>query len=213
MDRLKGKEWFLWRRHSEARNPWDRQLNSDFLRSENERIQETHNWMQNLYHAPYGAKLEDVCYYVVPIKIRSSWLRAEHGNYICKGLSALRNCPQNALVAFFFPSGKMPKDYTLIRINSPIKTAILDNDKKFREGEYAIEIDDFNELKSEDIYVDVPVKSNIISELIEENLNAEKLLSESLQAPLVSSPFIRGGIGGISFGFHHGQNCFCSGVM
>ncbi len=208
MRHLEGKEWFLWRRHSEVRHPWNRQLNSDFLMSENKRIQETHNWMKNLHHASHGAKLDEVCYYVVPIKIRSGWLRLGHRGYTCKGLSALRNCPQNSLVAFFPSSKRIPKDYTLIKINSPIKTAILDDYTKSREGEYAIKIDAFEELESEDIYADVPIEQGFVSELIEENLNAETLLAESLQAPLVSSPFISGDIGGVSFASILGRTDF-----
>ncbi len=198
MNNLTSKEWYLWRKSSDRRYPWDRYLNKDFLKSERKRINETLDWKNNFLHTPYGDILKEVCYYVVPIKIRAGWLKyREHGDYLCKGLSALRNCPVNPIVAFF-PPKKVPNDYSLIRIISPKKTVILDGYIKSTIGEYAIEIEDWEKLDSDSIYVDVPFESKILSKIIEENINAETFLAESLQAPLASSPFVLGGIGGIS---------------
>ena len=192
------KEWYLWRKSSDKRYPWDRYLNEDFLKSERKRINETLDWMSDFLHTPHGDILKEVCYYAVPIKIRAGWLKyREHRDYLCKGLSALRNCPVNPIVAFF-PFGKVPKDYSLIRINSSKKIAILDSYTKSTIGEYAIEIEDWEELDSDNIYVDIPFERKIISKIIEENINAETFLAESLQTPLVSSPFVLGSIGGIS---------------
>ena len=154
--------------------------------------------MKNFQRFPFRASLEEVCYYVVPIKIKPSWLTyLEEGDYLCKGLSALRNCPIYPLVAFF-PSGKIPTDYSLIQINSSKKIALLNSYTKSTTGEYAMIVDNWEELESDYMYVDVPFESRIISKIIEENINAEKPMAESLQSPLVSSPFVFGDIGGIS---------------
>jgi len=198
MKHLKSEEWYLWRRHSNKKYPWERYLNTDFLKSERKRINDVDGWMKNFQRVPYRASLKEVCYYVVPIKIKPSWLTyLEAGDYLCKGLSALRNCPTYPLTAFF-PSGKIPTDYSLIRINSSKKIALLNAYTKSTTGEYAIIIEDYEELESDYIYVDVPFECRIISKIIEENINAEKTLAESLQSPLVSSPFVFGDIGGIS---------------
>ena len=198
MEHLKSEEWYLWRRHSNKKYPWERYLNNDFLKSERKRINDVNGWMKNFQRVSYRASLEEVCYYVVPIKIKPSWLTyLEEGNYLCKGLSALRNCPVHPLIAFF-PLGTIPPDYSLIRINSSKKVALLDSHTKSTTGEYAIIIEDCEELESDYIYVDVPFESRIISKIIEENINAEKPMAESLQSPLVSSPFVFGDIGGIA---------------
>ncbi len=198
MEHLKSEEWYLWRRHSDKKYPWERYLNAEFLKSERKRINDIDGWMKNFQRVPYHASLEDVCYYTVPIKIRSTWLTyLGEGDYLCKGLSALRNCSIYPLIAFF-PSGKIPTDYSLIRIKSSKKIALLNSYTKSTTGEYAIIIEDWEELESDYIYVDMPFESRIISKIIEENTNAEKLLTESLQSPIVSSPFVLGDVGGIS---------------
>jgi len=198
MEHLKSEEWYLWRRHSNKKYPWERYLNTDFLKSERKRINDVNGWMKNFQRVPYRASLEEVCYYVVPIKIKPSWLTyLGAGNYLCKGLSALRNCPIYPLIAFF-PSGKIPTDYSLIRINSSKKIALLDSYTKSTIGEYAIIVEDWEKRESDYIYPDVPVESGIIRKIIEENINAEKPMAESLQSPLISSPFVLGDVGGIS---------------
>jgi len=198
MEHLKSEEWYLWRRHSNKKYPWERYLNTDFLKSERKRINDVNGWMKNFQRVPYRASLEEVCYYVVPIKIKPSWLTyLGAGNYLCKGLSALRNCPIYPLIAFF-PSGKIPTDYSLIRINSSKKIALLDSYTKSTTGEYAIIVEDWEKRESDYIYVDVPFESRIISKIIEENTYTKKSLAESIGAPLVSTPFVLGDIGGIS---------------
>jgi len=198
MNHLKSGEWYLWKKHSNKRYPWDRYLNTDFLKSERKRITDVNGWVKTFQRLPYGASLKEVFYYVVPIKIKPSWLTyLGERDYFCKGLSALRNCPIYPLIAFF-PSGKIPTDYSLIRINSSKKIALFDSSTKSTTGEYAIIVEDWEELDSGSIYVDVPFENRIISKMFEENINAEKNLAESLQSPLVSSPFVFGDLGGIS---------------
>ena len=198
MEHLKSEEWYLWRRHSNKKYPWERHLNTDFLKSERKRINDVDDWMKIFQRFPVRASLEEVCYYVVPIKIKHSWLTyLEEGDYLCKGLSALRNCPIYPLIAFF-PSGKIPTDYSLIRINSSKKIALLNAYTKSTTGEYAIIIEDCEELESDCIYLDVPAKGGIISKIIEETTYTKKSLAESIGAPLVSAPFVLGNVGGIS---------------
>ena len=198
MNHLKSKEWYLWRKHSNKKYPWERYLNTDFLKSERKRISDVDGWMKKFKRVPYRASLGEVCHYVVPTKIKPSWLTyLGKGNYLCKGLSALRNCPIYPLIAFF-PSGKIPTDYSLIRINSSKKIALLNSYTKSTIGEHAIVVEDWEELESDYIYPDVPVESGIISKIIEENTYTKKSLAESIGAPLISSPFILGDVGGIS---------------
>jgi hypothetical protein len=198
MNHLKGEEWYLWRKHSDKRYPWDRYLNTDFLKSERKRIKDVNGWMKNFQRVPYHASLKEVCYYVVPIKIKSSWLTyLGEGDYLCKGLSALRNCPIYPLIAFF-PSGKIPTDYALIRISSSKKIALLDSYTKSTTGEYAIIIEDWEKRESDEIYVDVPFEKRAVSKIIEENTGVERTLAESISSPLISSPLVLGSVGGIS---------------
>lgn len=201
MNHLKSEEWYLWRKHSNKKYPWERNnLNTDFLKSERKRIKEVDSWMKNFQRFPYRASLEEVCYYVVPIKIRASSLTyLEEGDYICKGLSALRNCPIYLLIAFF-PLDRIPTDYCLIRINSSKKIALLNNYTKSTTGEYAIIVEDLEELDSSEIYVvDVPFEKGVISKILRESTSIEKSLAESIGgAPLTSSPFVLGDVGGIS---------------
>lgn len=199
MKHLTPAEWYLWRKFSDKKNPWDRYLNTDFLKSERKRIREVDEWNTKFRQVPYYSSSDEmVCYYVVPIKIRSGWLQyLEEGAYLCKGLSALRNCPVYPLIAFF-PSGRIPMDYSLIRINSYKKIVLLDGYKKTTLGEKAIIVEDWEKLESDSIYVDVPFESRRISRIFEENIGVERTLAESLQSPIVSSPFVLNDLGGIS---------------
>ena len=198
MKYLKSEEWYLWRRHSDKIYPWERYLNTDFLKSERKRINEVAAWTKKFQRGLHNAPLEDVCYYVVPIKIKPRWLtHLEEGHSQCKGLSALRNCSIGPLVAFF-PSGRTPMDYTLIRINSSKKIALLNSYTKSTHGENAIKIEDWEVLESDCIYADLRTESNFVSRIIEENTNTEESMAKSIAAPLISAPFVLGGIGGIS---------------
>jgi hypothetical protein len=198
MQHLTSKEWYLWKKHSNKSYPWDRYINTDFLKSERKRINDVAGWMQIFKRVPYRASLDEVRYYVVPIKIKASWLTYfTEGEYICKGLSALRNCPIHHVIAFF-PSSKKPTDYSLVRINSSKKIILLSSHTKSTTGEYAIIVEDWDELDGSEIYVDVPFERGIISKMLMETTSVEKSLAESIGAPLISSPFVLGSVGGIS---------------
>lgn len=200
MNSLESQEWYLWRRKSDKRYPWNRNpyIDSDFLKSERKRIDDVDMWIKNLRKSSHGASLPDVCYYVMPININPGWLAYFEGsNYICKGLSELRNCSFNPLIAFF-PSDEVPTDYTLVRINSSKKIALLNSSTRSTIGEYAIIVDDLDELDSGSIYEDVPFESRIISKIIKENTYTTDSLAKSIAAPLISAPPVIRGIGGIS---------------
>lgn len=171
MQHLTSKEWYLWKKHSNKSYPWDRYINTDFLKSERKRINDVAGWMQIFKRVPYRASLDEVRYYVVPIKIKASWLTYfTEGEYICKGLSALRNCPIHPVIAFF-PSSKKPTDYSLVRINSSKKSILLSSHTKSTTGEYAIIVEDWDELDGSEIYVDVPFERWIISKMLMETTN------------------------------------------
>lgn len=53
-------------------------------------------------------------------------------------------------------------------------------------------------LESDCIYADLRTESNFVSRIIEENTNTEESMAKSIAAPLISAPFVLGGIGGIS---------------
>jgi len=73
MQHLTSKEWYLWKKHSNKSYPWDRYINTDFLKSERKRINDVAGWMQIFKRVPNYAALDEVRYYVVPIKIKASW--------------------------------------------------------------------------------------------------------------------------------------------
>jgi hypothetical protein len=194
MTYLESKEWYLWKKRSDKKNPWDRNpfIDTDFLKTEQKRITDVDRWMKVFLKSTHGASLPDVYYYVVPIHISPSWL-ANFGesNYICKGLSELRNSSFNPLIAFFHPDS-VPTDYSLIRINSPKKIALLNSHTSHFLGVFAILIEDWEKQDSEHIYVDVPFERKNVSRLIEESTNSEKPIADSLGAPLISSPYVLG---------------------
>jgi len=51
MKHLKDDEWYLWRRHSDKKYPWERYLNTDFLKSERKRIDEDERFINIRYNA------------------------------------------------------------------------------------------------------------------------------------------------------------------
>lgn len=192
------KEWFLWKKHSNVRHPWERQRNTDFLKSEKKRIDEVTKWWGGFLVTDYGHKLCEITYYTVPIKIKSYWLNFSGSeNYTCKGLSALRNHPIKSLIAFF-PSNNTPPDYTPIRIISSRKHAILSGYTKSTIGEYSIIVNEWEKLPNDYLYKDVPFEPKIIPELFETTLGAEKMLANALQLPLIGAPYVLNDVGGIS---------------
>lgn len=71
---------------------------------------------------------------------------------------------------------------------------------------------DWHQEKSEKIYVDVPFEKRIISKLIQENFIENRLISESLQSPILSAPFVMGDKGGISLSSFTGESKFADKI-
>jgi hypothetical protein len=92
---------------------------------------------------------------------------------------------------------KNPVDFSLIKITSSTKQALLDFSTKSTTGTYAIMVNDWEEMRIDYPYMDIPFEPKIISKLFEESLGAEPLIAESLQSPLASCPNSVGNVGGI----------------
>jgi hypothetical protein len=69
---------------------------------------------------------------------------------------------------------------------------------RINEIVYALVIEDWNYLESDQLYVDVPFEKKIVSKLINENLISDNRISLSFQTPIISAPYIPNSIGGIS---------------
>ncbi len=198
--RLKDEEWFLWRKKSDAKKPWDRQyLHTDFLKSEIKRWKDVESWKKRFNSTKIGAKVEEVSFYVLPIKLGRSWLRyCSLKEYVCKGLSAIKNCPIHTMVAFF-PKNREPSDYSLIKIEDAKKYVILDGYSKSTIGHYSLIVESWEELPTDYIYRDIPHEPKIINEILGENISMDDYMIESVKSPLCSSPYVFGDKGGISF--------------
>ena len=49
MKNIPNNRWYLWKRISDKKNPWDRYLNNDFLKTEWKRIKNIEIWKKNFH--------------------------------------------------------------------------------------------------------------------------------------------------------------------
>jgi hypothetical protein len=192
-------EYYLWRKNTETSVPWKRQyLNQEFLKYEQKRIKDLVEWRTGFHKSRKGDGLKEVSFYSVRVKLNSSWKGAvaEEGKYNYIGLSGLQNSPA-VLTLGLIPEGvKLPPDYRLILITKSKKSFI--HNKSNNSIYEVVIIERWESLKSDRIYVDVPVEKNYLQKVIKENLIGEENLSLAFQSPLISSPHVKGSIGGIS---------------
>jgi len=179
--------------------PWQRQfLNLDFLKYEKKRIKDVREWHASFLKARCGDKLSEVRLYVLPIELDSKIKAAIalKGNYSYVGLSALRNCAQIPFL-LLIPDGKPPpQEYSIIRIINPKKDFI--HDKHTNRVEYVLIAEDFEELDSACVYVDVPYERRSITQFIKENLTGDLELAQSLQPTISGAPYVLNDKGGIA---------------
>ena len=192
-------DYYLWKKYpTYSEFPWDRQyVNVEFLEYEKRRISKVEDWYKEFNRSENGKSLEEVSIYVVPLVMDSSWNVAIESQTNSKpiGLSALYNTPIAVSIGLI-PSGKnMPDNYSLINILKSKKSYIYN--EKLNKSESAILIEEWEELPSDSIYLDVPYEKRIIENLFTENLPLDKEISRSFQAPILSAPY-DGKVGGIS---------------
>lgn len=195
-------EYYLWRKHSEAKYPWDRTfLNADFLKYEQKRLDEVKKWYTIFTKAPDGSYLDEVVMYTIPVKL-STKLKAAiamRGDYNYIGLCALYNDLQFPVLALFPRDVRFPDDYRLIRIIKSKKIHLA----KPRSAELirAILVEDSKDweyLPSDYVYIDVPFEKRLIQKIFEDYLPADRQMAMSLQSPILSAPYVMGDVGGIS---------------
>lgn len=100
---------------------------------------------------------------------------------------------------------KQPIDHRLINITKSKK--LYSFNRLFNKVECVLVIEDWEELESDKIYVDVSHESKIISKILDENLFGDEQISLCFQSPIISAPF-DGSIGGISLSSISGSSSF-----
>ena len=196
---LRLNDYYLWKKYpTYSEFPWDRQyINVEFLEFEKKRISKVEDWYKEFSRSEDGKSLEEISLYVVPLSMDSSWNVAieSQTNSNPIGLSALYNTPI-AVSMGLIPLGKdLPENYSLISIIKSKKSYIYN--EKLNKSESVILIEEWEELPSDSIYLDVPYEKRIIENLFTENLPLDKEISRSFQTPILSAPY-DGKVGGIS---------------
>lgn len=201
---LTSKEYYLWESYH-TNKPWNRYLDYEFLETERKRIKDVEKWFNLSYvGAKDGEKVEEVCYYCVPNKISKPLLNSlfeyEEGEFEIKGLSAVYNSLQFPLTMLIPKGRKVPKDYSPVRIISARRKVLINKDVPKEEACFnALIVEDWEELPADFIYKDLPYEKRLVSKLIYENLNRDEHVASSFQAPIISSPIVLNGNGGVSF--------------
>ena len=203
------KEYYLWRRNVETQYPWNRQyLNWEFLSYEEKRIQLLQKWYKLFQKVSQHTQLENVDLYAVPIEINTYWKSAiaELGFYKYIGLAAFYNSSQILAVAILSNSSKRPKNYSLIEIENPKKTYLYN--RYYNTSIPVIIIEDWSQLESDSIYVDIPYEKGIVDKLLNETFTLDKQVALCLQSPILSAPHVTGSIGGVSLSSLSGKSTF-----
>ena len=193
------KEYYLWSKNTHNRFPWKRCfLNIEFLKYEKERMLKLNNWRLKFLKSKDNQELDEAYFYTIPINLSSNWQAAiaELGNYTYIGLSALQNSHQTVFIALIPQDSKLPEEYKLIRIIKSKRLNLLNKKENFVEP--TVNIESWEPLKSDNLYIDVPHEKRYIQKIFSNTLGKEDNVSLSLQSPLLSSPFVKGAVGGIS---------------
>lgn len=200
MIKITKAEYYPWYKKSSAL-PWDRTYKDvEFLRSEGKQILDTRKWYDAYLKAKDNQVLEEVRYYVLPIKLPNSWNETikSLGVYECRALSAIRNSGQMVLIGLFDKNTALPEDYSLTRIIKSRKTTLMNSFLPMNHNcERGLIIDDYEVIPPDYLYKDVPFDKKLVTEVLDSNLGHDKFVSKSLQAPLMGSPFVVGKFGGI----------------
>ncbi len=199
MNHLPYKDIYLWKSKSSFNVPWNRKfLDIEFLKYEQKRIKELSDWYSKFRKSPYGNKLEEVKFFVLPIELKSKWKAsiALKGNYTFFGLSALKNDVQIQLLMLIPKDKNPPPEFSFIRIINSRKDYL--HVERTNEVENVLIIEEFVIEDPSSVYIDVPFERKPILTFIKENLINDNLLSPSFQSLLSSSPFIINKNGGLT---------------
>ena len=192
-------EYYLWRKYGEKLYPWDRiNLNYDFLKHERKRIQEITEWRKAYSTTDNGKELPRVSFYTVPVELPTKLKAAisKMGNFNYIGLSALYNNPQAQMIALLPSDKNVPDEYRLIEISKSRKSAIFKPKSAYPTPSLIIE--DYEYLRSDIIYVDIPHERMAIRKILNETLFEDTLTATSIQTPIISAPYVSGALGGIT---------------
>jgi len=144
--------------------------------------------------------LPTASFYAVPIVLTGTWKAsiAEIGNYNYYGLSTLACSPHAMIIGLFPYSSNQPNEYSLIEIRNPKREYVFNKKLNILQPVLIIKEDGWDYLRSDTIYVDVPFEKGIINKILNEELIGEKHLISSIQAPILSAPYVQGSQGGVS---------------
>jgi len=208
------KEYYLWKRHTAIRYPWHRYINMEFMDYEKKRLQQLDKWYHHSFRrSKPNTNLDEISYYVVPVELPVSWRGSitALGDFNYVGLAGLQNSPHFMLLGLIPRDVKSPRDYRLVNIIKSRKT-ILHNQRNNRVKE-ALLIDKWDYLPSDSLYTDIPVEKMAVQKMISENLIHDRHTSMCLQAPIVSTPYVQGSVGGISLSSITGRSSFAFELM
>ena len=196
---LRLNDYYLWKKYpTYSEYPWDRSyFNVEFLEYERKRISKIEIWNKEFNRSENGKSLDEISLYVVPLKIDTSWNVAIESQTKSTpvGLSALFNTPIVVTLGLIQKGKNIPENYSLINIIKSKKSYIFN--EKLNKTESAVLIEEWEELPSDSIYLDIPYEKRVIEQLFTENLQLDKEISKSVQAHILSSPY-DGKVGGIS---------------
>ena len=193
-------EYYPWRKTRKIL-PWQRQhLNIDFLKHEQKHVKKVAFWYHNHFSNGQDGNLnQEIELYILPSELSPQWKSAigVYGNYNYFGLSALQNAPSTLVLGLFsYDLKKQPKEYSLIRVLKS-KRITLTNERQ-NMVERALVVEDWEEMKSDFLYVDVDYEKNIAQKILSRHFSIDKSLALSLQSPLISAPYVQKSVGGIA---------------
>ncbi len=155
------------------------------------------DWNNQFIDASHGHALDEVECYAIPIKHSPSWIESidSQTNSNTIGLSALMHSTP-ILIPAIFPKDDSLRPYTLIRINQSRKIGI--HNRKLKQSEYYVQIEEWTELPQDSLYLDVPKRDITISDFLAESVLGDEFLSRAIQATMISSPSYENVVGGVS---------------
>jgi|SRR3989344_2115886 len=183
-------------------SPHDRRrfLNQDFLKSEQKRINKNFEWKLNYKKVPEGGTLEEIEFYILPMKLSIDWqeeIRLNNLNF--KGLSALHDDLHCQMILLIPKEVDVPEDYSLIKIISSKKKIILNKKLSiFSNLKEALIVEKWEPIKEiEKIYIDIPTEKKLVSKILIRALG-DVQIANSIQAPILSAPGVINSYKGIS---------------
>jgi len=205
-------EYYSWRKIHKV-SSWGRAFQPEFLRHEVAQIKKSKEWYFTFLKKPINCQLDEALFYTVPVEIDSSWRAAisTKGNYNYVGLSCIKNCPEIVLIALFPFEIKQPSEYQLINLVKS-KKIVIENQKR-DIMEYALIVEDWYPVNSDKVYHDIKVEPNVVQKLLKQNLSIYGSNALSFQSPLMSSPYVKGSVGGISLSSFSSKSSFAQELL